>query len=116
MEQSALNIAASQQMDGNYMLEKKFEIMIGTATKKILTEIMAIKESLANLQNDISDVKRARSQSSSSSPYSSAANVPSNGAALSSNNERFSSAPKPRFGDYKPEDVSVDKFFYFGKK
>lgn len=24
--------------------------------------------------------------------------------------------PKPRYGDYKSEDVSIDKFFYFGKK
>ena len=23
---------------------------------------------------------------------------------------------KPRYGDYTPEDVSIDKFFYFGRK
>ncbi|MBI2647182.1 hypothetical protein HYW99_01780, partial [Candidatus Woesearchaeota archaeon] len=23
---------------------------------------------------------------------------------------------KPRYGDYKSEDVSIDKFFYFGRK
>ena len=23
---------------------------------------------------------------------------------------------KPRYGDYEPKDVSIDKFFYFGRK
>ena len=123
MEASTLNIAANKEMDGSYMLEKKFEIMIGTATKKVLTEILSLKESIASLQNEIGDIKRARIQSAPApssapvSPYSGAANVPSNNANIvSSNSHPSTTIARPRFGDYKPEDVSVDKFFYFGKK
>ena len=122
MEASTLNIAANQEIDSNYMLEKKFEIMIGAATKKVLAEIAGIKESISALQSELSDVKRARQQShtaqmlTASSPYSSAANIPQNSGNGSLNNHPSSTVARPRFGDYKPEDVSVDKFFYFGKK
>ena len=122
MEASTLNIAANKEMDNSYLLEKKFEIMIGTATKKVLAEIAGLKESISALQNELNDVKRARQQSqpaqmpTASSPYSSAANIPQNTSNGSSNNHPSSTVARPRFGDYKPEDVSVDKFFYFGKK
>ena len=123
MEASTLNIAANKELDNTYMLEKKFEIMLGTATKKVLIEILALKESIASLQSEISDIKRARIQSAPASssahvsPYSSAANVPSHDASHASLNAHPSATvARPRFGDYKPEDVSVDKFFYFGKK
>ncbi|MEK6949502.1 MAG: hypothetical protein AABX34_04720 [Nanoarchaeota archaeon] len=120
MEASTLNIAANKEMDNSYLLEKKFEIMIGTATKKVLAEIAGLKESISALQNELNDVKRARPQSApmpaASSPYSSAANIPQNTSNGSSNNHPSSTVARPRFGDYKPEDVSVDKFFYFGKK
>ncbi len=123
MEASTLNIAANKEIDGTYMLEKKFEIMIGTATKKILAEIASVRESVSALQNELNDVKRARQQSqpasmpaAAPSPYSSAANIPQNTSNGSSNNHPSSTVARPRFGDYKPEDVSVDKFFYFGHK
>ena len=31
-------------------------------------------------------------------------------------NEKSDDKPKPRFGDYEPKDVAIDKFFYFGNK
>lgn len=122
MEASTLNIAANQEIDSTYMLEKKFEIMIGAATKKVLAEIAGIKESISALQSELNDARRARQQSqpaqmpAASSPYSSAANITQNTSNGSSNNHPSPTVARPRFGDYKPEDVSVDKFFYFGKK
>src|SRR3989338_5049642 len=109
MEASTFNMAANKEIDGNYMLEKKFEIMIGTATKKMLAEITGIKESISALQSELNDVKRARQQSqpaqtpTASSTYSSAANIPQNtGNNGSSNNHPSSTVARPRFGDYKP--------------
>src|SRR3989344_2883143 len=124
MEASTLNIAANKELDNSYMLEKKFEIMIGSATKKILAEVAGLKESILALQNELNDLKRARPQQqqlhtaktqAAASPYSSAANIPQN-TSNGANNHPGSTVARPRFGDYKPEDVSVDKFFYFGKK
>ena len=122
MEASTLNIAANKEMDNSYLLEKKFEIMIAASAKKIMADIAGLKESIMALQSELNDVKRARQQSqpatmpAASSPYSSAANIPQNTSNGISNNHPSSTVARPRFGDYKPEDVSVDKFFYFGRK
>ncbi len=122
MEASTLNMDANREIGNSYMLEKKFEIMIGSAAKKILAEIAGLKESISILQSELNDIKRARPQSqpaqmqAAASPYSSAANIPQNISNGSSNAHPGSTVATPRFGNYKPEDVSVDKFFYFGKK
>lgn len=112
--------------------------MIEMATKKLQNEIMSIKETLCSMAGDINSLKSQISrlqfqppqtkivQKTLGEPYEKLQpkNVeivdcrPENEKheEFQSSSSKNSEPLKPRYGDYQPEDVSIDKFFYFGRK
>ncbi|MBI2660019.1 hypothetical protein HYX07_02565 [Candidatus Woesearchaeota archaeon] len=125
-----------QQMDA--FTQKRFELMIEMATKKLQQEIAGLKEHIISLNSELgslkSQVSRMQFQPQGHSVQRTLADSQENVQSKKEvkivdcrpENERkedFKSGAakntepiKPRYGDYQPDDVSIDKFFYFGRK
>ena len=126
-----------QQLD--VFTQKRFELMVEMATKKLQGEISSMKESMCSMAGEINSLKSqiSRMQFQPQShpvqktlveqqeiPVQQKKEVkivdcrPEN-----ERKEEFKSGAaknaepvRPRYGDYEPKDVSIDKFFYFGRK
>ena len=123
--------------------QKRMELMIDMATKKLQQEINSLKEQLSSVHNEIGSVKSQMSRIQFQPPQPVQRTlVEEQSAHVAQQNsqqkkdikivdcrpdgerkEEFVSGSaknaelvRPRFGDYQPADVSIDKFFYFGRK
>ena len=124
--------------------QKRFELMIEMATKKMQQEISALKEHIVSMNSELgslkSQVSRIQFQPHQSHQVQKtlvSANEPSEPQQMQPKKEikivdcrpdgerhepfqsgaaRNAEPVRPRYGDYEPKDVSIDKFFYFGRK
>ena len=108
--------------------QKRLELMIDLATKKLAQEINSLKESVASLGREIAALKSRTSNTSNSTNNNDAREVKKEIKIIdcrpeNERKEEFQSgaaknteAVMPRYGNYEPKDVSIDKFFYFGRK
>ena len=128
-----------QQIDVFTM--KRFELMVDMATKKLQQEIAALKEYTSSLNKEIGSLKSqvSRMQFQPQQPHSvqrTLAEQNENQNIQAKNevkivdcrpenekHEEFQSGSaknaepiRPRYGNYNPDDVSIEKFFYFGRK
>lgn len=125
-----------QQLDA--FTQKRFELMIEMATKKLQQEIAALKEHVISLNSELgslkSQISRMQFQPQGNSTQRTLVDSQENPQSKkevkivdcrpeNERKEEFKSGAakntepiKPRYGDYQPEDVSIDKFFYFGRK
>ncbi len=125
-----------QQLD--IFTQKRFELMIDMATKKLQQEIAALKDQITSLNSEIgslkSQVTRLQFQPQAKEVQTKLQNqqgkiqqkkeveiidcrpVEERKEEFKSGAAKNSEPLKPRYGDYQPEDVSIDKFFYFGRK
>jgi len=128
-----------QQMDA--FTQKRFELMIEMATKKLQQEIAALKEHIVSLNSEMGSLKSQVSrmqfqpqghpvQRTLIEPNEQAENIQAKKEVKivdcrpdGERHEQFQSGAaknsepvRPRYGDYEPKDVSIDKFFYFGRK
>ena len=128
-----------QQIDVFTM--KRFELMVDMATKKLQQEIAALKEYTSSLNKEIGSLKSqvSRMQFQPQQPHSvqrtlAEQNENQNIQAKkevkivdcrpeNEKHEEFQSGSaknaepiRPRYGNYNPDDVSIEKFFYFGRK
>ena len=131
-----------QQLDA--FTQKRFELMVEMATKKLQQEINSLKETLCSMAGEINSVKsqisRLQFQPQQSHPVQrtlteSQPQVENQAVEQKKEvkivdcrpegerHEDFKSGAarnaepiRPRYGDYEPKDVSIDKFFYFGRK
>lgn len=124
MQQAIQSSIQAPNLD-DYMLQKKFELMIEINNKKISSELNNVNNIIAKLNEDIRQIRKQLSENRTNqiqkieSPKTETISENYEAAAQSftsaknnSNNEQL----KPRYGDYQPEDVSIGKFFYFGSK
>ena len=129
-----------QQLDA--FTQRRFELMVEMATKKLQQEIQGLKEQMASLHSELGSLKSQLSRAQFQQPQQSHHSQPSEYVHAEEpsveakkeikivdcrpegeKHEEFQSGAaknsepiRPRFGDYKSEDVSIDKFFYFGRK
>ena len=107
----------------HFFVQRMVEVMLDINNKKVFNEINTLKsevsrlnEMLSELNRKTAEIRNAEQQKNirdfpeSVAPAAQAAPV---SAPRARTNETVS---RPRYGDYQPEDVSVDKFFYFGRK
>lgn len=116
MENLTLDSSKSSDLDG-YMLQKRIEIMIDINNKKIFSELDKVRDAINRLNEEISEFRKNLSQGSAIKTE--AVTVFKDTVDNSYGNSEVpknSTQPKPRYGDYKPEDVAIGKFFYFGNK
>ena len=121
---------------GDYMLQKQIEIMIETNHKKLKAELDGIKSMLSELSESVREIKRGlrdgRIEAGGEPSHDARAHeVREEPASLRETcvretirepvreSVRVSSSlnqdkPKPRYGDYTSDDVSITKFFYCG--
>ena len=133
-----------QQLDA--FTQKRFELMIEMATKKLQQEMQALKEHVVSLNSEIGSLKsqisriqfqpqqahtvqRTLVESNENTDVQQQNAQPRKDVKIvdcrphderhgdfKSGASRNSEPIKPRYGDYEPKDVSIDKFFYFGRK
>ena len=132
-----------QQLDA--FTQKRFELMVEMATKKLQQEIESLKIAFNSLNGELNSMKSqiSRMQFAPQQPVHHASRQVTEEQPLieeqsvSAKKEvkivdcrpegerkgefvggsaKNSEPIRPRFGDYKSEDVSIDKFFYFGRK
>lgn len=128
-----------QQLDA--FTQKRFELLVEMATKKLQQEMQALKDHVFSLQSEIGSLKSqvSRIQFQPSQPVqktlfdSEQKQEPQaqskrdvkivdcrpddeRKSDFKSGAERNSEPIRPRYGDYESKDVSIDKFFYFGRK
>ncbi len=122
--------------------QKRFELMIDMATKKLQQEISGLKEHIASLNSEMgslkSQISRLQFQPQQSHTVQKTLSEPQHREQSveqkkevkivdcrpeGERHEEFQSGAaknaepvRPRYGDYEPKDVSIDKFFYFGRK
>ena len=104
MDQVLSGIAGSN-FGNSYLVEKKFEIMLDNASKKLMAEVLKIKESLTSLQEDVNQLRRG-------SQVSATASFPQ----AERNYSTSSGSARPTHDNINPKDVAVEKMFYFGNK
>lgn len=97
-----------------YFLQRRMEMMIETQGKKFAAEFTGIRETIGRLNGEIAEIKRclavAREKPAVQLPQE---ETP---VADGRQNEKPPLQQRPRYSDTKPEEVSIDKFFYFGSK
>lgn len=118
MENTLQNSRESSNLE-DYMIQKRIEIMMDMANKKVVGELNKINGMVNKMNEEIAYIKKQISEGRhllNTKPVTAAEiaeNKKSQESVGSANKEE---ASKPRYGDYKPEDVKIDKFFYFGNK
>ena len=133
-----------QQLDA--FTQKRFELMVEMATKKLQQEIQGLKEHILSLNNEMGSLKSQMSRLqfqpqqthyvqttlSESEPQRQPEHQQvqprkevkivdcrpegERHQEFKSGAEKNAEPVRPRYGDYEPKDVSIDKFFYFGRK
>ena len=123
-----------QQLDA--FTQRRFELMVEMATKKLQQEIQTLKEHVSSLNSDLSSLKSQISRLQFQPQHSVQKKLVEEPGVkprkeveivdcrpegekkeeFQSGAARNSEPVKPRYGDYQPSDVSIDKFFYFGRK
>ena len=125
-----------QQIDA--FTQKRFELIIEIATKKLQQEVSSLKDQIISLNAEIGSLKSQISRLQFQPPHHSVQKTLTGETAqikpkkeieivdcrpenerkedFKRGAEKNAEPIKPRYGDYEPEDVSIDKFFYFGRK
>ncbi len=90
--------------------DNQYQIMLERQNRQIVQEVQALKETIAAMQAEIEMLKADRR----------AAPLPQQERPKQEVQAKFpqksESKEHPRQGGFTPEDVAVDKIFYFGKK
>ena len=98
----------------SYLLQKKIEIMMELSHKKIKSELDSIKEMITRLEGTVSEIKRCLGTANAKTEFNAAPapNIPARESPTAARqNEEKTNSPNAQ-----SEDVSIEKFFYFGKK
>lgn len=109
----------SSNLEG-YLLQKKIEVMIDANNKRMAVELSNLNNTVNKLNAEISEIKRQLSEVRTSEITNSSKNEEKEESQSAvntvtiTNTEKKSDLPKPRYGNYESEDVSIDKIFYFG--
>ena len=107
----------------SYFIQKQFEFMLDSSNKKIAKEmanmqamITKLNEEIDTLKKNLDSVRTRPAEFSPVQPREAHQNIQQNIQANAPSTGRSEEQLKPRFGDYRPEDVPIGKFFYFGNK
>ncbi len=105
-----------QAPDNNqYLLEKRFELLLDLSNKKLLKEITEIRDAVVRLEGEIRNLKS--SQRSAVTVQKTLAEQPEPKQTVPLPNQiPQPSAVSSSEQKINPSDFSIEKYFYFGKK
>ncbi len=106
----------STQLNDSYLMEKKFEFMLESINKKAFNSLNALKNMISSIEIEVAGIKKQIKDMQGSSPKAFESTNVANDRREIQPKARDNGAVKPRYGDYEPEDVPIEKFFYFGNK
>ena len=104
-------------LNDSYLMEKKFEFMLESINKKVANELNSLKTMIGSINSEVTEIKKQPNNAPRAAPavFESSNSVNNQGRDTPTRG-RSNEPVKPRFGDYNPEDVPIEKFFYFGNK
>ena len=104
-------------LNDSYLVEKKFEFMLESINKKIANELNTLKNMIGSINSEVTEIKKQLNGTQRAAPevFENSNSVSNQGRDTPARGQD-NRAIKPRFGDYSPEDVPIEKFFYFGNK
>lgn len=100
--------------NNDFFLQKQMEVMIETNNKRLANELSNIKNILNKLNEEICELKKKNSDNAREHVREQMPNSENN----IKDKEQITNKEQPtkRYGNYNPEEISVEKFFYFGNK
>ncbi|MFH1316936.1 MAG: hypothetical protein ABII01_05440 [Candidatus Woesearchaeota archaeon] len=132
MQNLVLNESVSSQNLDDYMMLKKFEIMIEMNNNKLNSELNGIKNELTRLSREITDIKInygiikeerqnneplvAMEKKDANHDLDTLKRGTSNASLKNATVSGQQGTSMPRYGHYQPGDVEIGKFFYCGSK
>ena len=110
----------SMKMEDDYLLQKKFEIMVEMNNKKIANEFNKITEAINKLNREMSDIKKYLSESRLVRTEPISKETKNNEQVAPKEIKSNEQPPRSRTGNIRPGDERVDatlnKLFYFDNK
>lgn len=106
MENSVIQTSSND----DYFIQKKLEIMMDMYNKKVANEFSKLNSMISKLNDEISQLKR----NINNPVRAEQTKIFETSTKEVKESPKNDDQAKPRYGDYKPEDVSIGKFFYCG--
>lgn len=100
----------------SYFVQKQVEILINMNNSKIMSEIAKLNSAVESLKEELNDVRQYAKNLVRQAEGSALPPQQNNNVRAEQPSAQNSSYYNQRCGNHTPEDVSVFKFFYAGKK
>ncbi len=96
---------STQKAEASDSFDKHYQIMLERQNRQLANEIIALKEAVAAIKEEIDKLKQAKPIQQQPKQEKQATFA-----------KKEEQKPHPKQGGFTSEDVAVDKVFYFGKK
>lgn len=100
----------------DYFIQKKIETVIDINNKKVAAEISALRDAIKQISEELISLKGRIGQRNAEITAKSPQDTSTKASDLNCSLKKSDEKAKPRYGDYTPEDVAINKIFYFGRK
>ncbi len=103
------------ESNDDFFIQKKIELMLDMNNKKVAAEFQKLNDQIIRLNGELNEMKRQlNGKAISHARQESLVESPKPVSSSSTVSTKSDDTIKPRYGDYKPGDVSIGDFFYFG--
>ncbi|MBI4153016.1 hypothetical protein HY497_00705 [Candidatus Woesearchaeota archaeon] len=107
-------IMMAEQETTDYFTQKRIEMMVEIASKKVVSEVQLLRKMVMQLEQELVELRQKMNSRPVQQPIQQPVQPP---VQQQIKTERKPSQDAPRYGDYTSEDVSIEKMFNFsGKK
>jgi hypothetical protein len=129
---NTIAIQTGMPVNNDYLFQKQIEVMIDTSAKKLANEITTLKATVGKMSEEMDQLKKQVHELRCTPAPAPVSMRRREEPEPMLRDEQYEEAPqrveqqrprpsgpegmRPRFGDYKSSDVSVEKVFYFGGK
>ena len=103
----------AEQETTDYFTQKRIEMMVDLASKKVVSEVQLLRKMVMQLEQELVDLRQKVSIRPVQQPVQQAAQQP---VQQQIKTERKPSQDAPRYGDYTSADVSIEKVFNYSGK
>ncbi|MBI4149203.1 hypothetical protein HY491_02030 [Candidatus Woesearchaeota archaeon] len=97
----------------DYFLQKQIEVLLDISSKKVMQELAVLKGMVGKLSEELGELKARERRAA---PVEHQQQTTATAAPVSTPSQRQEQPVQQRYGNVKPEEVAIDKFFYFGNK